>query len=90
MSGQFFLHAVHGAHWEFDSPISRDGSVYTFSTKPTGHTKLHQVLPVYKKPMTMASRVAAATNPASHTAEPLVAIRRSDRAVTKKPSWRYK
>src|SRR5258706_11397417 len=90
MSGQCFLHATHGEHCELRSPVpcaERDGSVWIFSTSPTGHRKLHQVLPPYTKLVTIAASTITPRNPASHVSLPFVATGRSDRHVIISASW---
>src|SRR6059058_1707378 len=91
MSGQCFLHATHGEHCDVIAPVAplaeRTGSVWTFSTSPTGQMKLHHVLPPYKKLVTIAASTTTPRNPASHTSLPLVATSRNVKATIISPSW---
>ena len=85
MSGQCFLHATHGVHWDVRSPLgiaAAAGSVWIFSTRPTGHTKLHHVFPAYTKLVTTAASTTAPKKPASQVALPFVARSRSARHAT--------
>ncbi len=90
MSGQCFLHATHGEHCDVSSSggaAPRAGSVWIFSTRPTGHRKLHHVLPANVKLTIAAITATAPRKPASHTALPLVAHSRRLSATTMSASW---